>query len=156
MPLLHVLRHTIVWEVLEPEKWPRSPSDIHAPLDVVIERQGDTIKFWSESNRRLVAMLAYQLTPRDNTVWAQCVLKPQDDKFYRRLDTRTDDLSIRLRANIAPHLGFPLWDHGAATLQQAHEVVAKPHGAIELHNLTLLAIDEFARWADKASQKVDW
>ena len=60
MPLLHVLRHTIVWEVLEAEKWPRSPSDIHAALDVVIERQGDTIKFWSESNRRLVAMLAYQ------------------------------------------------------------------------------------------------
>ena len=147
MPLLHVLRHTIVWEVLDPEKWPRSPSDTHAPLDVVIERQGDTIIFWSESNRRLVAMLAYQSTPRDTTVWVRCFLRPPDDKFYRRMDTRTDGLSIR---------PVPLWDHGAATLQQAHEVVAKPHGAIELHNLTLLVIDEFARWADKAGQEVDW
>ena len=54
----------------------KGPCDIDAPLDVVAERRGDTIKLWSESNRRLLALVAYQSTRRDTYILATGVPSP--------------------------------------------------------------------------------
>eukprot|EP00747_Dinoflagellata_sp_TGD_P023217 gnl/TRDRNA2_/TRDRNA2_129644_c0_seq1.p1 gnl/TRDRNA2_/TRDRNA2_129644_c0~~gnl/TRDRNA2_/TRDRNA2_129644_c0_seq1.p1 ORF type:complete len:362 (-),score=60.58 gnl/TRDRNA2_/TRDRNA2_129644_c0_seq1:40-1125(-) len=95
------------------------------PLEVVKVKQGKQIGLFSESNGRLVALLAYQCMHRDQSFDVRCIVRPDDERFRERCQSLMGGWSVSVSAGgVAHHLGSPLFP--VAREQPAAKSVPEP------------------------------
>ena len=70
-------------------------------------------KVWTLDNRRVADLKMFQALQQDKTVWAPCVIRSPDTKFWRKRDTLRDGLGIRFREGVSTHLGAAIFNPAA-------------------------------------------
>merc|ERR1711988_203131 len=92
---------------------------------------------FSQSNRRLTGLMAYQSWHRDILVEAICRIRRSDtDKFVSSLTTHNDGLGIEVRIGESKQWGHPLFDHGSGTYSYLTEVEARSFEHSHIADLT--------------------
>mmetsp|Transcript_1148 Transcript_1148/g.1942 ORF Transcript_1148/g.1942 Transcript_1148/m.1942 type:complete len:415 (-) Transcript_1148:269-1513(-) len=112
------------------------PADFNEPLDVCYK---DGI-YWSMSNRRLVALLMFQALHRNETIYAECILRSttwKKGKFKKACTTKNKGLGIEWRvpksgekepriSGEPKHYNQPIFDAEYRSYSKIQELISSP------------------------------